>query len=87
MEIDVIAAIGKETLYTTATLAMPILLIALLVGLVVSILQAVTQIQESTLVFISKMLAVFLGILFFMPYMYKKLLVFVDHIVQYMIGL
>lgn len=87
MEIDVITAIGKETLYTTTVIAMPILLVALFVGLIISILQAVTQIQEATLVFISKMLAVFASILFFMPYMYKKLLIFVDHIIQYMIGL
>jgi flagellar biosynthetic protein FliQ len=52
---ELILKIGKDTLTVTAMLASPLLLSALVVGLVVSILQAITQINEATLTFIPKM--------------------------------
>ena len=51
---------GQNTLYTVLILSGPVLLTALLVGSLVSLLQAVTQIQEITLVFVPKIIAVFL---------------------------
>ena len=52
---ELILKIGKDTLTVTAMLAGPMLMSALVVGLVVSILQAITQINEATLTFIPKM--------------------------------
>jgi len=55
---DVIIKLGQEALRTTALLAAPMLLSTLVVGLAVSIFQALTQINESTLTFIPKMIIV-----------------------------
>ena len=51
-----------------------VLIIALVVGLIVSIFQATTQIQEQTLAFVPKIVAVLLGIIFFGPWMLSQLL-------------
>jgi flagellar biosynthetic protein FliQ len=47
----------------------PLMMIALVVGLVVSLIQALTQIQEQTLVFVPKIVAVFAALLLFLPFM------------------
>ena len=51
----------------------------------ISLFQALTQIQETTLTFVPKIVAVYFGMLFIMPYMFGKLKVFVDHIMQHII--
>lgn len=60
---DLIIHLGQETLKTTAMLAGPILVAALVVGLIVSFLQAITQINEATLTFIPKIVVVALVII------------------------
>lgn len=55
---ELIMTLGQETLKTTAMLASPMLLGALVIGLVVSVFQAVTQINEATLTFIPKIVVV-----------------------------
>ena len=60
MNLEMAINIGQHTLYTVLILSGPVLLTALLVGSIVSLLQAVTQIQEITLVFVPKIIAVFL---------------------------
>jgi flagellar biosynthesis protein FliQ len=82
MDLGTVSIVSKEALQTLVEVSAPILLIAMVSGLVISILQAVTQIQESTISFIPKMLAVFFGLMFFMPYMVTKLQIFTDHMVQ-----
>lgn len=57
--------IVRDAIYTTIICATPILLISLVVGLIVSIFQTVTSIQEQTLTFVPKIIAVFLGIIIF----------------------
>lgn len=66
---DLIIKLGHEALKTTALLAAPILLGTLVVGLAVSIFQALTQINEATLTFIPKMLAVALILILAGPWM------------------
>lgn len=61
--------IGKSALILTLQIALPVLLFSLVAGLVVSILQAVTQIQEFTLTFIPKVLATMLALAIFGPWM------------------
>ncbi len=68
--------IAREALYTVILLAMPMLGLALLVGLVISIFQATTQIQEPTLTFIPKILAVIFAIIVFGPWMLNVLMDF-----------
>ena len=61
--------IAKEAIYTIIVSSAPLLLISLIVGLVISIFQTVTSIQEQTLTFVPKIIAVFLGIMLFGPWM------------------
>lgn len=69
MSEDVVLDIITKAIWTVVTTASPLLLLALSIGLIVSIFQAVTSIQEPTLAFVPKILAVFAGLLIFGPYM------------------
>lgn len=62
MREDMVVDIMGEAVMTVITVAGPVVLIALTVGLLVSIFQTITSIQEQTLTFVPKILAVFLGI-------------------------
>lgn len=77
---EMVMEISKQSVYITGLVAAPILLIALAVGLIISIFQAVTQIQEQTLVFVPKMIAVFIGLLIFGPWMLRQLINFTQNI-------
>lgn len=61
--------IGRQGLIVFLKIAMPLLLISLAVGLVISLFQALTQIQEMTLSFVPKITIVFISLIFLMPYM------------------
>ncbi len=68
-------------------LSAPVLLIGMLVGLIVSILQATTSIQEQTLTFVPKIVAIMLALLFFGPWMFSVLVVFTENIMDQIPGL
>ncbi|MGE0828718.1 MAG: flagellar biosynthesis protein FliQ [Hyphomonadaceae bacterium] len=61
--------LGREAIWLTVMIAAGPMLIGLIVGLVVSLLQTLTQVQEQTLVFVPKILSIFLAILLFLPIM------------------
>jgi flagellar biosynthetic protein FliQ len=63
-----------DAIYTTMLLAGPLLLVALVMGLMVGIFQAVTSINEMTLTFIPKVLAIILLLLVLLPWMLKVLI-------------
>ncbi|MDF2936745.1 MAG: flagellar biosynthesis protein FliQ [Paenibacillaceae bacterium] len=63
-------------MYTVLKASAPMMIIALVVGLTVSIFQATTQIQEQTLAFVPKILAVFISILIFGPWIMTTLVEF-----------
>lgn len=65
--------IMKKALFTLITVAGPVLLVSLFVGLIISILQATTQIQEQTLSFVPKVLAVIFSLIIFGNFMMNKL--------------
>jgi len=69
MDENLILLLGQEALKTTALVASPMLIGALVIGLVISVLQAVTQINESTLTFIPKMAVVGIVIVVAAPWM------------------
>ena len=69
MSEELILKLGHDTLQTTAMLATPMLLGALVIGLIVSILQAITQINEATLTFIPKMVVVAVVFVIAAPWM------------------
>ncbi len=70
---EFVVEFAKKAILLTIYLSMPMLGIGLLVGLAVSIFQAVTQIQEMTLTFVPKIIAVFLGLLFAAPWMLDEI--------------
>ena len=71
-----IMEIGAKTMWVTLQISMPVLGVSLVVGLLVSIFQAVTQLQEPTLTFIPKILAVVLVIVIAGPWMMNTMLGF-----------
>lgn len=63
MTIDDVSAIASTALFTIIKCAAPVLLVSLCVGLIVSIFQTVTSIQEQTLTFVPKILSIFLTLI------------------------
>ncbi len=74
---DIILGIAHEAVVTVLLVSAPILGAALLTGLIISILQATTQIQEMTLVFVPKIVVVLLVVIIFGPWMLNILTDFV----------
>ena len=75
-----VTTIAHEAMYVALALAAPPLLVGLVVGLVVSLFQAATQINESTLSFIPKLLAVALTLVIAGPWMMETLLDYMRHV-------
>lgn len=73
MTADLALKLSQEMLWTAMLVAGPIIGVSMAVGLIVSIFQVVTQIQEMTLTFIPKMLAIFFVLVAFGPWMLSKL--------------
>jgi len=61
--------VARDAIVTLIIVASPLMLVGLGVGVIISLLQALTQIQESTLVFVPKILAIFLAMLIVLPFM------------------
>jgi flagellar biosynthesis protein FliQ len=61
--------VAKDGIWTFFKVGLPIMLIGLFVGFIISIFQALTQIQEQTLVYVPKIVATFMGLLLLMPFM------------------
>lgn len=79
---EFVVTFAKESIMLTLLLSAPMLLLGLLVGLLISIFQAVTSIQEMTLSFVPKIVAVLLGFLFFMPWMLEKITSFTIRVIE-----
>lgn len=62
MSVDEVTAVASSALFLVIKVAAPVLLVSLIVGLIISIFQTVTSIQEQTLTFVPKVLAVFLAL-------------------------
>ena len=61
--------VARDAIVTLIIVAAPLMLVGLVVGVIVSLFQALTQIQETTLVFVPKILAIFLAMLIVLPFM------------------
>lgn len=79
---ELVLTLAERSIYTILLVAGPILILALAVGLLVSIFQATTQIQEQTLAFIPKIIAVLVGVVFLGPWMLSKLVEFTTDLYQ-----
>lgn len=80
MSIDDVTIITGEAIYTVIITAAPVLLISLIVGLAVSIFQTVTSIQEQTLTFVPKILAIFIAIMALGQYMMNNMTSFMTRL-------
>jgi flagellar biosynthetic protein FliQ len=78
---DFVLAIGKETVKMVLLMAAPMLGAGMLIGLIIAILQAATQIQEMTLTFVPKIVAVFLALLFFLPWMMRLMVEYTTRLI------
>ena len=77
----------QEALMISIQIGGPILVIGLVVGVAIALVQALTQVQEITLVFVPKILAVLLAMSFYLPSMMRTLVVFMESLADKMIGL
>ena len=78
MSVDDIVFLGERALYVTLMASAPMLLAGLIVGLLISVFQSVTQIQEMTLAFVPKIVAVMVAFIVFLPWMVSLLMDFVQ---------
>jgi len=65
--------VARLALTTLITTSLPILMVALVVGLVIALFQTITQLQEMTLTFVPKIIAVFISLLMLFPFMGRNL--------------
>ena len=79
---EFVVQFAKEAITLTIYLSLPMLGLGLAVGLAVSVFQAVTQVQEMTLTFVPKILAVFLGLLFAAPWMLERITTFTINVIE-----
>jgi flagellar biosynthetic protein FliQ len=82
---ETVIAIAEEGIWTVLIISGPLLLIALVVGLIISIFQATTQIQEQTLAFVPKIVAVLLGLVIFGPWMLSHMTTYTSDILSNLI--
>jgi flagellar biosynthetic protein FliQ len=82
MTTQFVLALGKEAIILTLTAAAPMLLFGLIVGFVIAIFQAVTQIHEMTLTFVPKIIAVGVAMLLFFPWIVNLLVGFTQRVFE-----
>ena len=75
-EMDIAVEVGRQALYLTLKISLPLLVIGLVVGLAISIIQAVTQIQEQTLTFVPKIAAMVVAASIFIPWITERMVTF-----------
>ncbi|MBQ9334388.1 MAG: flagellar biosynthesis protein FliQ [Lachnospiraceae bacterium] len=78
MAIEDVTQIIGDALFTILKTALPVLLVSLCVGLIVSIFQTVTSIQEQTLTFVPKVIAIFLTLTLIGNWMLNNILTYID---------
>lgn len=77
---------ARQALLISIQISAPILLIGLFVGVAIALVQALTQVQEMTLVFVPKIMAIFAALFFFLPFMMHTLMNFMETLADRMIG-
>lgn len=79
---DVVVQLGQDALKTLAMVAAPMLLSTLIIGLIISIFQALTQINENTLTFVPKMIVIGIVLIIAGPWMLDVLSVYTVHLFE-----
>jgi flagellar biosynthetic protein FliQ len=86
MDESAVLEVGRDAVIVMLKISAPIMLISLIVGLIISLFQALTQIQEMTLTFVPKMLVVFVSLLLLAPFMLHTLIDFTEQMMSRMSG-
>ena len=81
MSPDLVTQLARDAIEVTLYLSLPILGIGLVVGLLISLFQAVTQIQEVTLVFVPKIVVVLVSLIFLSPWMMQKMMNYTQQLI------
>ncbi len=81
MQPDLVMKVAKEAIEITLFVSLPIMGVGLIVGLIISLFQALTQIHEVTLTFVPKIVAVLLSLLFLLPWMMEKMISYTEQLI------
>lgn len=79
--------VGRDAMLVVLKVSAPLLITALVIGLLISIFQALTSIQEMTLTFVPKIVAVFVGLVVFLPFMMRVTIEFGERLFDRIVGL
>jgi len=79
--------VARQGVLVMVIVSTPVLMTGLIIGLIISLFQALTSIQEMTLTFVPKIIAVFLSLIVFMPFMLRELTVFMNETMDRIVGL
>jgi len=86
MDEAAVLEVSRDAVIVMLKIAAPLMIISLSVGLVISLFQALTQIQEATLTFVPKILIVFISLLLLAPFMLHTLIDFTEQLMNRMIS-
>ncbi|GAB4175694.1 MAG: flagellar biosynthesis protein FliQ [Thalassobaculales bacterium] len=87
MNANEVMDIGRDAILVMLKVSGPIMVIGLLIGLIISLFQALTQIQEMTLTFVPKMLVVFVSLIVLMPFMLTTMSEFMQQIIDRIVNI
>ena len=82
-----VLSFGRDAIWLTIQLCTPILLVGLVVGVAIGLFQALTQIQEQTLIYAPKIIAIFVALLLFLPMMGALLSSFMHQVMNRLAGI
>lgn len=86
MEVEEILEISRQSIWILIKISAPVLLAALIVGVIISLFQALTQMQEATISFVPKIIAIFIVIILTLPFMTTTLKNFTEELSERMIN-
>lgn len=87
MSEEEIIGTAQEAIYVAIIIGTPLMLIGLFVGVLIALLQSLTQIQEITLVFVPKIIAIYVSLAFMLPWMSQTLVNFMNELADRIVGL
>ena len=87
MTAEQVLDVAREAIFVLIKIGAPVMLVALIVGVMIALLQALTQMQEMTLSFVPKILAIFLTLVLTLPFMIATLVGFGEELFQQIAGL
>ncbi|RJR40852.1 MAG: flagellar biosynthetic protein FliQ [Deltaproteobacteria bacterium] len=82
MNADTVVGVAQQAIQVTLMVSLPILGIGLVVGVIISMVQAATQIQEMTLTFVPKIISIFVGLLLLLPWIMNQLVSYTVNLFQ-----